>query len=387
MATVEGAHNYVYDDIYRLTNASHPAGSPESYTYDKVGNRKTSRDYPTWNCDANNRLTSFNGTTFTYDNNGNTISKTKSGQTTNYTYDYENRLSRVFATPPQAGEAIYTYDPFGRRLSKTVNGVTKYYLYDNEDIIAEYDNVGNMIASYVHGQGIDEPIARTDNRIPRTDYYTFDGLGSVSELTDSGQNIAEAYKYDSFGNLQTPPATGNPYTYASREYDIETGLYFYRARYYDANVGRFLTSDPIRFEGGVNFYAYVTSNPINLIDPTGLIVYECYKAIVLPIEHVYIKVKGKCEKYNGTWGFNPDWRSANITEVLSGRPVRGRVTHDIGGYCVAKNSDDSKDKCVSETATRASGYMSYYSFYKFNCYHWATQVFSKCGVSATNFAH
>ncbi len=270
MATVEGAHNYVYDDIYRLTNASHPAGSPESYTYDKVGNRKTSRDYPTWNCDANNRLTSFNGTTFTYDNNGNTISKTKSGQTTNYTYDYENRLSRVFATPPQAGEAIYTYDPFGRRLSKTVNGVTKYYLYDNEDIIAEYDNVGNMIASYVHGQGIDEPIARTDNRIPRTDYYTFDGLGSVSELTDSGQNIAEAYKYDSFGNLQTPPATGNPYTYASREYDIETGLYFYRARYYDANVGRFLIEDPIRFDGGINFYIYVENNSINYVDSSGL---------------------------------------------------------------------------------------------------------------------
>ncbi len=109
--------------------------------------------------------------------------------------------------------------------------------------------------------------------------------------------------------------------------------------------------------------------------------------MVPPLEHVYIKVKGKCEKYNNTWGFNPDWRWTNMAEVLSGRYVRGIVTHDIGGHCVAKNGDDSKDKCISETATNSSGNMSYYSTYKFNCYHWATRVFSKCGLPPTNFFH
>ncbi|GEM_PF-6641339 len=103
-----------------------------------------------------------------------------------------------------------------------------------------------------------------------TYYFTSDVLGSVSELTDSGQNIAEAYKYDSFGNLQIPPTTGNPYTYISREYDSETGLYYYRMRYYDSTIGRFITADPIGFLGGENFYSYVLNNPINFFDPVGL---------------------------------------------------------------------------------------------------------------------
>jgi RHS repeat-associated protein len=267
MTTPEGTHNYVYDTIYRLTSADHPIQTDESYTYDKVGNRKTSSQYNTWTYDANNRLTSYNGTSYTYDNNGNTASKTDASGTTNYTYDYENRLSN-FQSPEH--QAQYTYDPFGKRLSKTVDGVANYYLYDNEDIIAEYDASGSLTASYTHGQGIDEPI---QGLIPQGTvlewYYTFDGLGTVSELTDANQNIVESYKYDAFGKLETPPTTGNPYTYTGREYDSESGLYFYRARYYDAEVGRFLTQDPITFDGGINFYVYVGNNPLNFVDPTG----------------------------------------------------------------------------------------------------------------------
>jgi RHS repeat-associated protein len=97
-----------------------------------------------------------------------------------------------------------------------------------------------------------------------------DGLGSVKDLTDSTETLVEQYNYDSFGNLATPPTTGNPYTYTSREYDPETGLLFYRARYYDPATGRFITEDPIKFNGGNNFYEYVANNPILLKDPNGL---------------------------------------------------------------------------------------------------------------------
>jgi RHS repeat-associated protein len=104
----------------------------------------------------------------------------------------------------------------------------------------------------------------------QTYFYTMDGLGSVRDLTDAAQSIVEQYDYDSFGNLTAPPTTGNPYTYTSREYDPETGMLFYRARYYDPKVGRFLQQDPKGFDGGdVNFYAYVANNPINWIDPYG----------------------------------------------------------------------------------------------------------------------
>jgi len=105
-------------------------------------------------------------------------------------------------------------------------------------------------------------------------------LGSVTELTDSSQTVVESYKYDAFGKLETPPATGNPYTYTSREYDPETGLYFYRARYYDPTIGRFITADPIGFGGGVNFYAYGQNNPVNLVDPNGKIGVETIVIII-----------------------------------------------------------------------------------------------------------
>lgn len=125
MAASSGTHTYTYDSTYRLTTSDHPVGLDESFTYDKVGNRKSSSEYPSWNYDANNRLTSYDGATFTYDKNGNTITKVKAG-TTNYSYDYENRLTQISGLT----SASYTYDPFGKRLSKTAGGVTTYYRYD-----------------------------------------------------------------------------------------------------------------------------------------------------------------------------------------------------------------------------------------------------------------
>ena len=84
--------------------------------------------------------------------------------------------------------------------------------------------------------------------------------------------MAASYVYDSFGNLTASTGTiTNPFQYTGREFDSETGLYYYRARYYDLSIGRFISEDPIGFEGsGTNFYAYVHNDPINLIDPFGL---------------------------------------------------------------------------------------------------------------------
>ena len=226
-------------------------------------------------------------------------------------YDFENRL--VEGSVPERGLTLsYSYDPFGKRLSKTVDGTTKYYFYDNEDIIVEYDSVGSLTASYLHGQGIDEPISSSlpDLIGQSMIYYTFDGLGSVVELTDGSGNVVESYKYDSFGNIETPPATGNPYAYTGREYDSESGLYYYRARYYDAAVGRFLSEDPIFFRSpffpafsilsnktktpvDFNYYVYALNNPINKIDPFGLISCKCGEEAVLD-KRLYGECLGVC---------------------------------------------------------------------------------------------
>ncbi|MFH1777866.1 MAG: RHS repeat protein, partial [Candidatus Omnitrophota bacterium] len=112
MTTTEGVHDYTYDDIYRLKNATHPGTPAEAYNYDGVGNRLSSADYPSWNYDKNNRLTNYNGTSFTYDNNGNTITKTQGADVTSYAYDYENRLTTVNGTQLTVN---VEYCPFGKR--------------------------------------------------------------------------------------------------------------------------------------------------------------------------------------------------------------------------------------------------------------------------------
>ena len=99
-------------------------------------------------------------------------------------------------------------------------------------------------------------------------YYHQDGLGTVTELTDTNGSVAKAY--DAYGNLLESPGTvEQPYTYTGRELDQETGLYYYRARYYDPTTGKFLQQDPIGLRGGVNLYRYVRNNPSNYVDPTG----------------------------------------------------------------------------------------------------------------------
>ena len=103
--------NFSYDNIYQLTGVT--GNSPESYTYDPVGNRLTSLAVPSYSYNSSNELTSSSAASYTYDNNGNTLTKTASGATTQYTWDFENRLISV--QPPTGGTVNFKYDPFERR--------------------------------------------------------------------------------------------------------------------------------------------------------------------------------------------------------------------------------------------------------------------------------
>ena len=174
----------------------------------------------------------------------------------------------------------YTYDYLGRRVSKTLHAsqTTIHYAYDGDQIIAEYDGNGTLLRKFIYGPGIDEPICMITAGGTKY-YYHFDGLGSVAALSNASGNIVEKYRYDVFGavSIYSPgdePRVmsdyGNSRMFTGREYDSETGNYYYRARYYNPSIGRFLQIDPWGFVDGVNMYRYVGNNPIVEIDPYGL---------------------------------------------------------------------------------------------------------------------
>jgi len=200
-----------------------------------VGNRSAFHLSTSYGYQPFSRLAATNSATYSYDNNGNLISKTIGGATTQYSWDFENRLKQV--TIPGGPTVNYKYDALGRRIQRsTSNDDLLNFVYDGQDVIEDLDGDGNVVTSYINGPGIDNKIRRTDDANGNL-YYLTDHLGSTIALTDDGGNVVEGIGYDSFGNSTGSELTR--YTYTGREFDSDTGLYYYRARWYDAQVGRF----------------------------------------------------------------------------------------------------------------------------------------------------
>ncbi len=202
-----------------------------------------------------------------FDSNGNTLTKVVGTNTTTYAWDFENRLSSV-TLPGTGGTVTFKYDPFGRRIYKSSSSGTSVFAYDGDNPIEETGATGIVVTRYAQTQNIDEPLAEL--RSGATSYYETDGLWSVTSLSNPSGALASTYTYDSFGKLTASAGSlSNPFRYAGREFDTETNLYFYRARYYDPATGRFLSEDPIQFDGGINLYAYVGNDPENWGDLDG----------------------------------------------------------------------------------------------------------------------
>jgi RHS repeat-associated protein len=256
--------NYTYDALYELTQVTQGAGTTESYSYDVVGNRLSSSGVPTYSYNPSNELTSNSLGSYSYDANGNTLSDA-SGKS--YSWDFENRL--VSAVVPGTGTVAFKYDPFGRRIYKGSSTWTGIFAYDGDNLIETMTPSGSVVADYADSPAIDEPLAQL--RSGTTSFYEQDGLASVTSLSSGTGTVSNTYTYNSFGMLTASTgAVTNPLQYTGREFDSETGIYEYRARYYDERVGRFIGEDPIRFKAGPNFYEYVNSNPVALKDAYGL---------------------------------------------------------------------------------------------------------------------
>jgi RHS repeat-associated protein len=164
----------------------------------------------------------------------------------------------------------YDYDGLGRRVSKTVTGQgTTAYLLDGDEEIAEY-NGATLLRRYVTGPRVDDRIAHAEGSAttnPTKTYYHANHQGSVIAMTDGSGNLAQRVGYDEYGNGSL--ATGEQFGYAGRRYDPETGLYYYRARYYSPVLGRFLQVDPVGYKDNLNLYTYVGNDPVDKTDPSG----------------------------------------------------------------------------------------------------------------------
>lgn len=209
---------------------------------------------------ASNQQVSFGNQTLTYDLNGNLLSDGANS----YIWNARNRLLSM--TGPGV-DASFQYDAAGRRINKTVNGITTSFLHDGANIVQE-QSAQNGNANLLNG-GLDELFLRSassGNWSPLAD-----GLGSALSLTDASGVVQTEYSYGAFGtSASTGIESNHSAQYTGREND-NTGLYYYRARYYSPTLQRFISQDPIGLAGGdVNFYAYVRNNPITLKDPFGL---------------------------------------------------------------------------------------------------------------------
>jgi len=276
---------YTYDGLNRLlSEAAIQSGSnvTRQYTYDLAGNRLSASFNGltnTYTYGIGNRLSNVSdGTGYAHDNAGNVSRIVRNGSTLDLVWNLQGQLLAVTNNGVLAES--YTYDPLGRRLSTTTGGSTVYHAYKGAQCIADFDATGNLIRSYIWGLGIDNLLAMTvyNPSATNTFYAVKDHLGSVQALVDSTGNVVESYRYDAYGNTTIlssdlspliSSAYGNRYLFQGREYSSASGLYSFRARWYDSQAGRWLSNDPIGISGGLNLYAFCGNNPVMFVDPKG----------------------------------------------------------------------------------------------------------------------
>ncbi|MEH2218468.1 MAG: FG-GAP-like repeat-containing protein [Nostoc sp.] len=277
----DGTSDYNYDDTNQLTGSDHSFQTDEAYSYDANGNR-TNTGYQTG---VDNKLQSDGKYNYEYDFEGNRTKRTEiaTGEITEYVWDYRNRLTQVVTKNVGniTKQANYTYDVGNQRITKLVDAdgagsaaaTVEIFVYDNEHIALTFDGNGTQTHRYLYGTQIDQILA-DENGQGQVLWALTDNQGSVRDLVNSTGTIQNHITYDSFGKItqQTNPSVNIRFGYTGRDFDAETGLNYYRARYYDSANGQFISQDPIGFNGNdTNLYRYVVNSPTNGVDPTGLL--------------------------------------------------------------------------------------------------------------------
>jgi RHS repeat-associated protein len=289
------AVHFAYDNLGRYTSVQLRNGITQAYTYDPAGQlssivygtaASTIGDL-TYSYDALGRVVAVAGTMAKVNlpdaANGWTYNVNNQAALPGYTYDANGRLTSngvsTFAWNARdqltqisgSSNAQFAYDAAGRRSRKSVNGAATQFLYDDANVIQDLADGSSPLvnASYVTGFGTDEVLGRTKGN-SKSDYLT-DKIGSTVALSDSAASTPTNYSYEAFGKATQSGAPDSNATMFSGREDDATGVMYFRARYYDPRIGRFISEDPLGLAGGLaNLYSYTGADPVNNIDPFGL---------------------------------------------------------------------------------------------------------------------
>jgi RHS repeat-associated protein len=325
--TTSGGATGPYDDEDRLTYWARTAGATQTMEWPQTSGQGLSLvgDWDTVKLngaaqsrthDAVHQVTAVGAGGLTHDAKGNITQDNSKSPAHNYTWDFDNRMSFADVDGTAGDEIEYAYDALGRRVSKTfpvgMTTQTNVYVCRTQpldesryagQVLAEYAAnaaSANPGCKFIYGQYIDEPLMMVKVEISKEEeeeeerfvaidalttveikyYYHTNRLYSVTAMTNQAAAVVERYAYAAYGALtilapngttvRTASAINNPYTHTGRRHDEETGLYYYRARYYDAELGRFLGRDPIGYGGSKwNLYEFVGNRPSMLLDPSG----------------------------------------------------------------------------------------------------------------------
>jgi RHS repeat-associated protein len=271
--TSEGEHiYYVYDDAGQLIEETRGSNTIK-YGYHPGGNRSRKNlgnNTLSYEYNLADQVTQTGKESFKYDANGNLIERQSPNGSTRYKYDAENHLIGV--TKPDGKEVLFGYSPLGERIWRKDESGTTWFVSDGINRIADLDDTLTPKAAYLFAPGIDRPLAmHIDQGLY---FFCSRELGSIAFLTGLNGEIVTSYQTDAFGNLlKTSGNIPNPFIYTAREYEKDLGLYYYRARYYDPGLGRFITPDPIAPSPdtplSLNRYIYAQNAPTLFTDPLG----------------------------------------------------------------------------------------------------------------------
>ena len=315
MNTEQGQYAYAYDAIDQLIQVQDPVLADQSFSYDAAGNRVTSGLVPkpgagspeqkVYIVNALNQYLSITSVTsvvqLSYDLNGNLTQEVANGVIYGFRWDGENRLVG-YSNSESGVSASYYYDPFGRRLRKVVNGVTNWYLYADEGLVEEMDGQGHEIRSYGYAPNslwMNDPVYLRVATGQGTNVYYFlnDQLGAPQKLIARNGEVVWSMESEAFGKaaISATSTITNNLRFSSQYYDEESELHYNTHRYYESEVGRYITRDPVndigfipitmaigagnvslyreaidRLPYGAHAYASFRNSLPNAVDPLGL---------------------------------------------------------------------------------------------------------------------